>query len=188
VILIETVGVGQSEVNVKNLTDFFLLLMLAGAGDELQGIKKGVTEMADAIVITKADGDNLKAARAAMSYYQQGLQFLSTTSSTWVPKVLLASAQTGIGIDEVWKMILSYQDQTMTSGFFLQNRSRQHMARFKNQFEQMLFSDFNNFKNLEQQFISLEQQVADNRLSPHVAAKKLMTAYHHAIQETKSNS
>jgi len=188
VILIETVGVGQSEVNVKNMADFFLLLMLAGAGDELQGIKRGVTEMADAIVITKADGDNLSPARAAMSYYQQGLQFLSTNSSAWLPKVLVASAQTGMGIDDVWKMILSYQDQAMTSGFFTHNRSRQNISRFKNEFEQMLFLDFARFKNLQQEFSNLEKQVADKKISTHTAAEKLLNAYHRAIQETKSRS
>lgn len=189
IILIETVGVGQSEINVKTITDFFLLLMLAGAGDELQSIKKGVTEMADAIVITKADGDNLKSAIAAMSFYQQGLQFLSTASSVWwSPKVLVASALTGMGIDEVWKLILSYKDQAKTSGFFSHNRSRQNTSRFKNQFEQMLFSDFIQYKNLQQKFSNLEKQVADEKISAHTAAENMLRAYHQAIQETKSKS
>lgn len=188
VILIETVGVGQSEVNVKNITDFFLLLILAGAGDELQGIKKGVTEMADAIVITKADGDNLKPAVAAMSYYQQGLQFLSSTSSGWVPKVLIASAQTGQGIDEVWKMILSYQEQTTASGFFANNRSQQNVVRFKNYFEKMLFADVTQSKKLQREFSNLEKQVAEKKISAHAAAEKLLSEYHRAIQETNSKS
>ena len=104
VIIIETVGVGQSEVEVKSMTDFFLLLMLAGAGDELQGIKKGIMEMADGLAITKADGDNIQQATAAQSEYQHALHLYPTPASGWNPNVLTCSALTGTGIDEIWKM------------------------------------------------------------------------------------
>src|SRR5690349_8544610 len=105
VIIVETVGVGQSEVAVKNMVDFFLLLVLAGAGDELQGIKKGIMEMADGIVITKADGDNVKHATEAQAEYQHALHLSSGSPSRWQPKVLTASAILNEGLDDIWKMI-----------------------------------------------------------------------------------
>jgi LAO/AO transport system kinase len=188
VMLIETVGVGQSEVAVKNITDFFLLLMLAGAGDDLQGIKKGVTEMADAIVITKADGDNIKRANAAMSFYQQGLHLLPPSASGWNPKVLTSSAMTGKGIAEIWNMILAYKTQATASGFFLRNRSLQNKTRFKYQFEQVLFSDYMKFETLKENFFSLEQHVGEGNISAASAAEKLLQAYHRAIQEERSRS
>jgi LAO/AO transport system kinase len=110
VIVVETVGVGQSETGVKNLVDFFLLLMLAGAGDELQGIKKGIMEMADALVITKADGDNVKRAKEAQADYQHALHLFSDAASGWKPKVLTSSALENKGIKEVWDTILNFKD------------------------------------------------------------------------------
>src|SRR6478609_11290562 len=112
VIIVETVGVGQSEVAVKNMVDFFLLLMLAGAGDELQGIKKGIMEMTDAMVITKADGDNVDHATRAQAEYQHALHLFPASSSGWEPRVVTASALKGKGIDAVWKMITEYQSLT----------------------------------------------------------------------------
>lgn len=116
VIIVETVGVGQSETGVKNLVDFFLLLMLAGAGDELQGIKKGIMEMADAVVITKADGDNIKRAKGAQADYQHALNLFTDNISGWKPKVLTSSALEHKGIKEVWAAILSFKDHAVHSG------------------------------------------------------------------------
>jgi LAO/AO transport system kinase len=118
VIFVETVGVGQSEIAVHSMVDFFLLLMLAGAGDELQGIKRGIMEMADAIVINKADGDNVKNATRAQSEYKNALHLFPPTESGWVPTVGTCSARTKKGIEDVWETIFSYANFTKENGFF----------------------------------------------------------------------
>lgn len=125
VILVETVGVGQSETQVRSMVDFFLLLMLSGAGDELQGIKKGIMEMADGIVITKADGENEKAAKQAKADAMQALHFQQAPASGWKAKVLTISALEGKGVDEVWAMIQSYQQHADSFGYFLEYRRHQ---------------------------------------------------------------
>jgi LAO/AO transport system kinase len=181
VIIIETVGVGQSEVNVKNSVDFFLLLMLANAGDELQGIKKGITEMAHAIVITKADGDNVKNAELAKATFQQALQLLPSSSSEWTPKVLTTSALTGSGMEEIWQMILSYKEQTTLSGFFDQNRIKQNIAWFNSHFQQLLNFDLQRINELQAEKKLLEDLVAAKKISAQLAAEKLLKRYHKAI-------
>ncbi len=128
VILVETVGVGQSETQVRNMVDFFLLLILAGAGDELQGIKKGIMEMADGIVVTKADGENEKAAKQAKADALQALHFHQASGSGWKTKVITASALEGKGIDEVWKMIQEFERHTTSSGWFDENRREQRLG------------------------------------------------------------
>jgi LAO/AO transport system kinase len=128
VILVETVGVGQSETQVRSMVDFFLLLMLAGAGDELQGIKKGIMEMADGIVITKADGYNEEAAKQAKADALQALHFQQTSASGWKTKVLTVSALEGKGIDEVWKSIQEFERHTISSGWFDENRRKQRLG------------------------------------------------------------
>jgi LAO/AO transport system kinase len=184
VIIIETVGVGQSEVTVKNLADFFLLLMLAGAGDELQGIKKGITEIADAIVITKADGENIKNANSAKATYQQALHLKPESRSGWIPKVITSSAYTGSGIDEVWKMILLYKEQTTVNGFFAYKRSLQKIDWFEDHFQQLLHADFTRFRILQAEKKKLEDQVIQQQISAKHAAEKLMEAYYLAIKKS----
>ena len=126
VVLIETVGVGQSETTVHSMTDFLLLLKLAGAGDELQGIKRGIIEMADAIVINKADGDNIKAAREAKLEFNRALQLYPSKESGWKPKVALNSALKQKGIDSVWELIKEFEKLGKENGFFLKNRKEQN--------------------------------------------------------------
>ncbi|GAA4316126.1 methylmalonyl Co-A mutase-associated GTPase MeaB [Pontixanthobacter gangjinensis] len=126
VILIETVGVGQSETTVHSMTDFFLLLKLAGAGDELQGIKRGIVEMADAIVINKADGDNQKAARDARLEFKRALQLYPPKESDWKPEVKLCSALYNEGVSEVWEMISSFKNKAEENGYFQHNRQEQN--------------------------------------------------------------
>jgi LAO/AO transport system kinase len=185
VIIIETVGVGQSEVSVKNMSDFFLLLMLAGAGDELQGIKKGIIEMADAIVITKADGDNFKHATAAQTEYQHALHLLPGSASGWQPKVLISSAQTGLGIEEIWQTIVNYKNQAQASGYFEANRQEQNVSWLKEYFDHLLRSDYTNFKDLKITLKNIEHDVATKKISPHHGAQRLLTAYHNAIRQGK---
>jgi LAO/AO transport system kinase len=125
VLLLETVGVGQSETTVRSMVDFFLLLMLAGAGDELQGIKKGIMELADALVITKADGDNLTNAHRARADYNQALHYLAPATAGWRSRAYSCSALTGEGIPRVWDIIRQFQRQTMESGVFQERRKAQ---------------------------------------------------------------
>jgi LAO/AO transport system kinase len=125
VILIETMGVGQSETDVRAMVDFFLLLMLGGAGDELQGIKKGIMEMVDAIAINKADGDNIKSSRQAKADALSALHLQAPASSAWTPKVMLMSARENNGIADVWKVIQTYAEVTKSNGFFEKSRSEQ---------------------------------------------------------------
>jgi LAO/AO transport system kinase len=126
IILIETVGVGQSETTVSNLADFFLLLMLAGAGDELQGIKRGIMELADALIITKSDGDNsIKAKNAAMEY-KRALHLFPAKENSWIPQVSTCSALNKTGLDTIWELIEKYNNQMQANSYFMGNRKKQN--------------------------------------------------------------
>ena len=124
IILIETVGVGQNETTVNNIVDFFLLLLLAGAGDELQGIKRGIMEVADAVVITKADGDNLQKAKNAMIQYKSTLHLFPTIND-WEPQVCMCSALKNKGLENIWKIIEKHNSKMKDNGFFIENRKKQ---------------------------------------------------------------
>ena len=181
VIIVETVGVGQSETGVKNLVDFFLLLMLAGAGDELQGIKKGIMEMADALVITKADGDNVKRAKEAQTNYLHALNLFMDPASGWRPKVLTTSAQENKGINETWETILSFKDHLVRSGHFERQRKEQQVTAFRESFYQLLKNDLNQWPELQKKSATLEQEVADQKISTHEAAHQLLTLYKQSL-------
>ena len=127
VIFIETVGVGQSEIMVKGMVDFFLLLMLAGAGDELQGIKKGIIEIADAIAITKADGDNQKYAKKAKREYSNALHLFPVNESGWIPQVKICSAVENTGLEDIWDMVEAYKEQMEVKGYFNSQRAEQRI-------------------------------------------------------------
>lgn len=182
VIIIETVGVGQSETAVKNMTDFFLLLMLAGAGDELQGIKKGIMEMADAIVITKADGDNMAKAKSAQADYQQSFHLSHVNSSGWHPPVLTSSALHDDGMEDVWKMINKYKHLTQENNFFATNRAKQNVEWFHEYFDLLLKADINDSLVLKEKSQILEDSVRQLKLSPQTAAKKMLASYYQTIQ------
>jgi LAO/AO transport system kinase len=186
VIIVETVGVGQSEVAVKNMVDFFLLLVLAGAGDELQGIKKGIMEMADGIVITKADGENIKHATEAQAEYQHALHLSSNTHKSWQPKVLKASAMLGEGIDDVWKMILKFDELMKRNGSHEQNRRNQNINWFRDYFKFLLENDVEQFAELASLRKQLEELAQTSKISSHQAARRLLAAYHEAIRGSKS--
>lgn len=183
VIIIETVGVGQSEVAVKNMVDFFLLLMLAGAGDELQGIKKGIMEMADAVLITKADGDNVKHATEAQAEYQHALHLLPSSGSNWKPKVLTCSSLTKKGIPETWEMIVKYKNQATQSGFLEENRTKQNASWLQEYFQHLLASDFRRFSEVQQELANLERQIVNKEISIHAAGTKLLSSYHSALKK-----
>src|SRR3954453_9234597 len=127
VVLVETVGIGQSEITVADMTDFFLVLMLPGAGDELQGLKKGVVELADMVAVNKADGDNIKRANAAAAEYRGALHILSPRSPSWTPPVMTYSALTGARTPDLWQHVVSHRAQLTESGEFAARRSEQQV-------------------------------------------------------------
>jgi LAO/AO transport system kinase len=184
VIIVETVGVGQSETSVKSMVDFFLLLMLAGAGDELQGIKKGIMEMADAVVISKADGDNIKHATEAQAEYQHALHLLPSAVSGWSPKVLTCSSLTNAGIKEIWEMILKFKDHTTKSGYFDENRAQQNISWFQEYFQHLLKIDSAKFQSVQKELDTLESKIAEQKISAQVAASQLLASYHRAIKNS----
>ena len=172
IIIIETVGVGQSEIAVREMTDFFLLLMLAGAGDELQGIKKGIMEMADGIVITKADGENIKPAQQAQANYQHALHLFGSNESGWVPCVLTASALANKGIPEVWTMIQKFESISKTNGFFNDQRIRQDVFSMHQCVDELVMNFVTDkSKNL---LSSLEEKVKLKQLSPRRASRMML--------------
>ncbi len=182
VIIVETVGTGQSETVVKNMVDFFLLLMLAGAGDELQGIKKGIMEMADAVAITKADGENVRAATKAAVEYQHALHLFQTSSSGWTPQVLTCSAVDNAGMKDVWDMIERYEQHTKASTFWSAYRQQQNISWFHESFQQLLKKDVHRLASLKTEIQLLEQHVVAQRTSCLQAARKLLSEYHEAIK------
>jgi LAO/AO transport system kinase len=174
IIFVETVGVGQSEVAVKSMVDFFLLLVLAGAGDELQGIKRGIMEMADAVVIHKADGDNLLKAQSKISMYQNALHFFPPSESGWSPKVTECSSFTGHHIELVWKMISDYIGFVRQNSFFDNNRQEQEVARMYQVLDEYLRNSF--FQNPETKTLikDFEKLIRSGKLTPYQAATDLV--------------
>lgn len=173
IILIETVGVGQSETTVHSMTDFFLLLKLAGAGDELQGIKRGIMEMADAIVINKADGENTKAAQLAKVEFQRALHLFPPKDSNWSPKTTTSSAIKNIGIDVIWTIIEEYVTLTKENGFFEQERVKQNKFWLHQTIEEQLKTDFYKNPNIKKELPLLLKAIENHKTTPFEAAKKL---------------
>ena len=174
VILIETVGVGQSETVVHGLVDFFLLLMLAGAGDELQGMKRGIMELADALAITKADGDNAASARRAQLDYTNALHLFPPTGTGWSPPVLTCSALTGDGIADLWTTILTHQQQMHHNGEFQQRRQAQQLTWFRALLRQRLDDRFYGQPGIRERLAALETQIRAGTLLPAAAVQVLL--------------
>lgn len=173
-ILIETVGVGQSETAVHSMVDFFLLLKLAGAGDELQGIKRGIMEMADAIVINKADGDNLKNAKVAKVEFNRALHLYPPKESGWQPKVVLASALKNEGIPEVWKLIENYLDLVQGNNYFDYTRNQQNKFWLLQTIEDRLKTDFYSNPSIKEELKHQLQRIENGETTPFVAADFLL--------------
>ncbi len=176
-VIVETVGVGQSETAVHSMVDFFLLLMLAGAGDELQGIKRGIMEMADMIVITKADGNNAGKAETARSQYRNALQLFPPSASGWIPRVTTCSAHTKTGLDEVNETIGEYFRFTRLTGYFSENRLTQSLYWMHETIEQQLRENFYNDPDVASFMEEIRQQVASGKLSSFTAAGILLDRY-----------
>lgn len=175
VIIVETIGVGQSETEVRDMVDFFLLLMLAGAGDELQGIKKGIIEMADALVINKADGDNIKSARKAKQDYEHALHLLPPAESGVAPAVFLTSATEKFGIDAVWKFIRSFEQKTTSNQYLQKQREQQNLKWFHKMIHALLVSAIHKNETIQTMLPELEQQVRQGILPATQAARELLS-------------
>jgi LAO/AO transport system kinase len=174
VILVETVGIGQSETAVADMTDFFLALMLPGAGDELQGIKKGLVELADMIAINKADGDNLKRAQHAAADYRGALHILTPRSEHWHPPVETYSALTGNGIAKIWQKILDHRNAMNASGDFAARRREQQVKWMWSMLEQRMLARLRADASTRARVRKIEIEVAEGRLTPAVAAEQIM--------------
>jgi len=177
IVLIETVGVGQSETAVHGMTDFFLLLMLAGAGDELQGIKKGIMEMADMVVINKADGDNIRQSELARLQYQNALHIFPQSESGWEPVVTKASSTKNTGIDAVWDEVLKYKQLVTENGYFNKNRDHQKIRWMYDNINEELKHLFYGSKTIASQLSQFEKDIISDEISPVKAAQHMIEAF-----------
>ncbi|GEO06442.1 ATPase/protein kinase [Adhaeribacter aerolatus] len=177
VIIIETVGVGQSETAVHSMVDFFLLLLLAGAGDALQGIKKGIMEMADGLAITKADGDNHQKAEQARAEYKHALHLFPPAPSGWLPPVALCSALENTGLAVIWQMVQEYLTLTQKSGFFTRKRQEQNLHWLHQAIRYALEDRFFSHKLIREKLPDLEKAVAESKTSPFKAATDLLKLF-----------
>jgi len=176
-IFVETVGVGQSETACHSMVDFFLLIQLAGTGDELQGIKRGIMEMADGIVINKCDGDNVDACHLAARQFQNALHLFPMPDSGWLPKVLCYSGFYGLGIKEVWDMIYEYIDFVRQNGYFQHRRAEQAKYWMYESIHEQLLNGFYNNATIASLLPRAEQSVLDGQKTSFIAAKQLLDTY-----------
>jgi LAO/AO transport system kinase len=176
-ILVETVGVGQSEIAVHEMVDFFLLITLAGAGDELQGMKRGVMEMADMIAVNKADGENVLAAERARSEAQNALHYFPASPSKWTSRAITCSAQTGKGIDELWATVLEHTSMTKANGWFTQHRKTQTQKWMHEIIEEGLRQQFETHPVIRGRMKALEKDVLEGRTTSFRAARTLLDLY-----------
>jgi LAO/AO transport system kinase len=176
-IIIETVGVGQSETAIHSMVDFFLLLKISGAGDELQGIKRGIMEMADTIVINKADGDNIAKAKLAKTEFSRALHLFPAKSSGWIPKVTTCSAYEKTGIDAIWDIISEYLELVKANHYFEEKRQNQNQFWMMETINEHLKSHFYNHSNVVQFLEENKKAVLNNEISPFAAAMNLLEQY-----------
>ncbi len=175
IVLVETIGTGQSETAVADMTDFFLVLMLPGAGDELQGLKKGVVELADMIAVNKADGDNIARANAAAAEYRAALHILSPRSPNWSPPVVTYSGLKGDGIAELWRTVLQHREQTGATGEFAARRREQQVKWMWAMLEDRLHARLKSDPTVRGKLPRIEAAVADGKMSPAVAVDEIAT-------------
>ncbi len=185
IIIVETVGVGQSETVVKGMVDFFLLLMLSGAGDELQGIKRGIMEMADAIAITKADGDNNQKAKNARMEYVHALHLFPPTANNWYPPVLTCSALEKTGLSKIWQVILDFENQMKENGFWKKNRQEQSLNWMHDYIKQYLETQFFSDKYVKENLEIISNQVLSEAILPIQGASILLEKHFSGLRSSK---
>lgn len=177
VIIVETIGVGQNEITVRSMVDFFILLLIAGAGDELQGIKRGIVEVADAIVVNKADGDNLMKAALAKMEYQNALHLLATNTNGWQPLVTTCSALNGEGIHGVWELVCQFEEQMKSNGFFEKQRGEQNISWMHDIITMRIQNLFYQNPSIKQSLGTLEDSVVTTQTTAAAAADRLMRIF-----------
>jgi LAO/AO transport system kinase len=176
VVLVETIGIGQSQTAVTDMTDFFLVLMLPGAGDELQGLKKGIVELADMLAVNKADGDNIPRAKAAAAEYRAALHILVPRSPNWTPPVVTYSALTGDGVAELWQQVLAHRERITVSGELMARRRDQQVKWMWAMLEERLFSRLKSDPALKAKLPRIEAAVGAGKLSPMLAVEDIAQA------------
>lgn len=174
IIIVETVGIGQSETAVADMVDFFLVLMLPGAGDELQGIKKGVLEIADMIAVNKADGDNAHRANAAASEYRAAFNILTPQSPNWAPPVITISGLQNQGLDALWAEIQRHREVLTGTGEFEERRKSQRVRWMWAMLEERVMARFRQNPVINEQLPALEAEVSQGRITPVLAVRKLL--------------
>ncbi len=177
IVLVETVGVGQSEVLVSDMVDFFLVLMIAGAGDELQGIKRGILELADLVAVNKADGDNVIKARRARQELETAAHFMQPVSQHWKPPVLCVSALEGTGLPQLWAQVQEHRQVLDGHGELATKRQRQRLRWMWAMVEQQLIASLRNHDQVQARLPALERDVLDGRLTPTLAARTLLERF-----------
>ncbi len=177
VVFVETVGVGQSETAVHSMVDFFLLLQIAGAGDELQGIKRGIMEMADGIVVNKCDGQNVEKAQLAKAQYKSALHLFPQSQSGWAPEVLTCSSVENSGIEDIWNMVLRYISYVENSGFFNSNRNEQSKYWMYETINEKLKSGFYQNDKILSLLLDFENKILTNQKTSFIAARELLDLY-----------
>jgi LAO/AO transport system kinase len=177
IILIETVGVGQSETTVRSMVDFFMPVVLPGAGDDLQGIKKGIMELADAIVINKADGDNLLKAKVARAEYERMIEYIRPATEGWPTHAYMCSAYTKYGIPELWKVIQAFKEMTTESGVFNKRRNRQLLEWMYSMIDEHLHSLFFDDPVITGRMPEVKDAVLNGIISPTQAVKELVNMF-----------
>ncbi len=181
-VIVETVGVGQSETAVHSMVDFFLLIQLSGTGDELQGIKRGIMEMADGIIINKADGDNIPKANLAASHFRNALHLFPPTESGWKPRVMTYSGFYSLGIKEIWDMVDEYRHFAMDSGYFEYKRHKQAKWWMYESVNEALHRSFYENKDVKTLLPNIEQAILSDSLSSFVGAQRLIDTYEKSIR------
>ncbi len=182
VLLVETIGVGQSEITVRSMVDFFLLIMIAGAGDELQGIKRGVMELADTIIINKADGDNIKRAKMAREEYARALHYLQPRTEGWTTEVRTASAKEGTGIPEIWDLVNKYREITQKSGYFEKQRREQSRDWLHSMLREKLRDLFYNNEAIKKILPEIEDDVLKGTTPATQAAWELLQKFENQLK------
>ncbi len=185
IVIIETVGVGQSEVLAHSMVDFFLLLQLANAGDELQGIKRGIMEMADAIAVNKAEGKMKDISEIAASNYRNALRLFPINDNGWKPKVFTCSSYTKDGIKEIWQCVEEFVRQTKQNGYFDKNRNEQNLRILDESIKQSLLDNFYNNPQIKEDLVKAKDDILDNKISAYVIAQDLIDKYYNLLKENK---
>ena len=177
VVIVETVGVGQSETAVHSMTDFFLLLLLPGAGDELQGIKRGIVEMADLVAVNKADGEREMMAKQAKAFYKNALHLFPPKENQCIPQVVTCSALSKLGIADIWQLILDYQQFTQANNYFYDNRKAQSIYWLHDTIQQSLKKQFYQDPSVQSRLKAIEQLVLEGKMSSFTGAEELLKTF-----------